>query len=331
MMKASKRLVRSSRPFCAPFPPVVQLALVSGICPSNCRFCPVGRKNMGELPPPLAAELKPHFFNFDLFKKIVREVAHHPECVLRIHSRGEPMEHPFFFKMIKFAKDCGVNTVTSFTNGIYLRIFVHELLDSHIDLIEVSVDASDPDSYYRCRRTNYFNDVLEGVSKLFAARNSRPTSPTRIVVSAVDHAEFRFKKQEFIKFWHPISDKIIIRPFHTHAGRISDSCNDTRSTVVSSPCVQLWERFSIGPVGFVNSCFSDWGDKELVGDLNKDGASIQKIWTSEIFESIRAESLKGPYLECCRKCSGSSLSSWGRNSYQNWVHKLLQIPYEACV
>jgi|GEM_PF-1100957 len=308
------------------FPPVVQIALVSGVCPSNCRYCPVGQRNMGELPSQLAAELTIDFFDLELFRKVAEEVARHPWAILRIHSRGEPMVHPEYFKMIALAKRCGVGTVTSFTSGILLHRFVDAVLDSQIDLLEVSADAADGNRYALWRRNDHFHEVVEGVRCLRATLKRRSLTRPCIVVSAVDHPDFRPHEHDFRAFWGPMCDKVLVRPFHTYAGRIADPYVAGRRTSSHIPCVQLWERFSISTKGLVNACFNDWGDKELVGDLHDPGATISGIWRCDRFETIRARSLKAPYLDCCAACSGSSLSSWGESSYQAWVRKLLDGP-----
>ena len=329
------------------FPPVIQIALVSGICPSACSYCPMGMKNKGELPDGSIDELPEKFFDFDLFRKISDEIAQYPFAMLRIHSRGEPMCHPRYAEMITYAKKTGVSAVTSFTNGIYLKKYVNELLDAPIDLLEVSADAADENRYQEWRRNPYFSDVVEGVRIFVKERNKRKNPRTRCVVSAVDHPAFRPHKSEFIAFWEPLCDKVIVRPFHTYAGRIANPYNagrianpynaerianpynndsNAKNSIASEghiPCVQLWERFSISPDGLVNACFNDWGDFDTVGDLRQENASIAGIWKNDIFAGIREASLRAPTLNCCKNCSGPSLSSWGKEGYQHWVRELL--------
>jgi hypothetical protein len=310
------------------FPPVVQIAIVSGVCPSNCKYCPVGRKNKGELSDVFSRELQTAFFDIHLYQKIVDEIASHPGTILRLHSRGEPLEHPLYTQMVGYAKSKNV-TLTSFTNGILLNKVFKDLVSNRIDLIEISADAHTSELYGRWRRNDHFLDVLNGVKDLFHERNSFRNSPTRIVISAVGHEEFMPYKEAFQQFWSPWSDKVIIRPFHNYAGRIDGAPSSNLDHKDYIPCVQLWERFSINPYGGVNACFNDWGDHELVGNLNDNKASIASIWRGEEFEKIRSETLSSPYLHCCSTCSGPSLSSWGDGGYQYWVGDLLRQPAKA--
>lgn len=305
------------------FPPVVQVALVSGVCPSSCMYCPMGKKNMGELQAALAEELEVRFFDRKLFEKIAREVAQHPWCVLRIHGRGEPLVHPEFIAMAAFAKAAGVGSLTSFTNGILLKRHVRELLDTGIDLLEISADAADETLYRRWRRNPHFWDVVDGVRELRETRNARPGCRTKIVVSGVGHPEFHPHQQDFMAFWGRYADKVIVRPFHTYGGRIDDPYKEQRTNKYI-PCVQLWERFSISPTGLVDYCYNDWGDRETCGDMNQPDATIAGLWRCSAYEAIRAASLNGPCISCCFTCSGPSLSSWGKAGYQHWVHELVE-------
>jgi hypothetical protein len=296
----------------------VQIALVSGVCPSHCRHCPMGRKNAGELSPQLAAELRPGFFDFGLFRKVVHEMAQYPWAILRLHSRGEPMAHPQYAEMLGYAKQHGVGTLTSFTNGIYLDEHTEAVLTAPMDMLEVSADAPDAETYLQWRRTDNFDRIHAAVTDLHQARNKRLDSPTRIVVSAVDHPDFRPHRDAFYE--------VIVRPYHTYAGRLDDPYAGEHSQADYLPCVQLWERFSINTWGQVNACYNDWGDDELVGDLYEPGSTIKSIWTGAALEAVREGTLRGPHLNCCQKCSGPSLSSWGSGGYQHWVRELLQTP-----
>jgi pyruvate-formate lyase-activating enzyme len=304
------------------FPPVVQVAAVSGICPSKCRYCPMGQKNAGELAAHLADELPVRYFPPDLFRKIADEMAGYPWSLLRVHSRGEPLCHPDYFSMVGYAKTrMPPVTVTSFTNGILLGPNVDQMLQCGLDMLEVSADAADETCYRDWRRNPHFKDVVEGVRRLHAEREKLGRSRPRIVISSVDHPDFRPHRDDFFSFWGPVCDKIMIRPFHTYAGRIADPFAAERQQAEYIPCVQLWERFSVSPEGLANACFNDWGDHEIVGELRKQ--SIAEIWRGEAFERAREKTLEAPYLQCCEKCSGPSLSSWGKGGYQHWVAELL--------
>lgn len=310
------------------FPILVQLALMHYICNSKCKKCPVGLVNRGEMGQDRKGEFDPKkrvFLSFDLFRKISDEMAKHPRSILRFHGRGEPLLHPDYIKMIAYAKRVGVGTVTSFTNAILLDLKKSEaILNAGLDLLELSIDAYSEQLYQNFRGTNYFRQVIQNAENFIDARNRRGNKTrTRVIVSAVDCPEFQLEKENFRKFWSERADMVIFRPYHTYGGRLGKIENYRVSEPV--PCAQLWTRFSINPWGKINACFNDWGDEEIVGDLNKPGATIASIWRSRKFEANRKSSLeKGSTLKCCQNCLATK-ASW-INTYQLLFKKLRTTP-----
>lgn len=309
------------------FPPVVQIALTHYICNSRCRACPVGRVNRGEVETIQLSEeeIRPDkrvFFaqgNFPLFARIADETAQYPWAILRFHSRGEPLLHPDYVRMIAYAKKAGVRVVTSFTNVICLDPqMAGDILDAGLDVLEMSIDAYSEELYRQLRGTERFQQVVANAEYFIRERNRRGTL-TRVIVSAVDQPKFQPEKERFREFWSQRADTVIFRPYHTYGGRLRSFSACRPEEVV--PCAQLWTRFSINPWGQANACFNDWADEELVGDLNQPGSSIAGIWRGERFEEIREASLKGrSILKCCGSCL-ATCSSWNE-SYQLLLSKL---------
>lgn len=305
------------------FPPLVQIALVHYICNSSCLHCPVGRYKRGLMGKDNQGEFDPRkrgFFPFELFCRIADEMGKYPWSILRFHARGEPLLHPNYVEMIKYAKKVGVGTLTSFTNAILLDDEMAErLLDAGIDLLELSIDMATESSYEAVRGTKHFHKVVANAQNLIWKRNARGKDcQTRIIVSAVDSPQFQPEKEMFLDYWRKWADEAIVRPYHTYGGRLTPPGHGNVEVV---PCAQLWTRFSINPWGQVNACFNDWADVDMVGDLAQDGASIASIWRGEAFEKIRAKALADKCdLSCCGNCL-ASISGWNY-SYQLLIDKL---------
>lgn len=312
----------------AQFPPLVQLALMHYICNSRCKKCPVGLFKRGEMGQDKTGEFNPkrrRFFPFELFPKIADEMTKYPWSILRFHGRGEPLLHPNYVEMMAYAKKVGVGTVTSFTNAILLdKEKTEAILDTGLDLLELSIDAFSESLYREFRGTDYFHRVLQNAKNFIKARNKRGNSvKTKVIVSAVDSPEFQPEKEAFKKYWLERADTVIFRPYHTYGGRLPPISVCQQEEVV--PCAQLWTRFSINPWGKVNACFNDWADTEIVGDLNQPEATIAKIWRSEKFETIRKASLKKQsILKCCGTCLATK-TGW-IYTYQLLLQKLQAKP-----
>jgi pyruvate-formate lyase-activating enzyme len=310
----------------AAFPIVVQLALMHYICNSRCKKCPVGLFNRGELEQDGTGEFDPikrQFFPFELFTKIADEIAKYPWSILRFHGRGEPLLHPHYMDMITYAKKVGIGKVTSFTNAVLLdKEMAEAILDSGLDLLELSIDTYSEKLYQEFRGTKYFPQVVRNAENLIRARNRRgERTTTRIIVSAVDCPEFQIEKEDFYRYWSERADMVIFRPYHTYGGRLKPLYSPNCSEGEPGPCAQLWTRFSINPWGQVNACFNDWADIELVGDLNEPGISIANIWRNDKFESIREASIgRKSILKCCGTCLATK-NGWIW-TYQRLIEKL---------
>ncbi|MFZ2970703.1 MAG: radical SAM protein [Minisyncoccia bacterium] len=308
----------------AGFPPLVQIALMHYICNSKCKKCPVGLVNRGQMGQDKKGEFEPEkrrYFPFEIFRKVADEMGRHPGSILRFHGRGEPLMHPNYVEMIACGKQAGIGTITSFTNAVLLdKKMAEAILDSGLDLLELSIDAHSEELYRDFRGTDYFNQVVENALNFIKLRNARGSSArTRVIVSAVDCPEFQAEKEAFRRFWEACADMVIFRPYHTYGGRLPslEICQDPESV----PCSQLWTRFSINPWGQVNACFNDWSDEEIVGDLGETDQTIAKIWRNDKFEGVRRRSLENKTtLECCKTCLATK-NGW-IYTYQSLIGRL---------
>ena len=222
----------------AAFPPVVQVALVCGVCPAGCIYCPLGRKNHGELATELARELEVRYFDPALFRRLAGEIAGHRGTILRVHGRGEPMCHPGYFEMIAGAADLGV-TVTSFTNGAYLLANVERVLDSGLAMLEGSADAADAEHYTEWRRNRFFDAIVAGGRRLREHRAERSARRPAVVVSAVDHPAFRPHRAAFERFWAPLADgqhtlKVTVKDAAGNSSVVLDDAISTHNAPVNT-------------------------------------------------------------------------------------------------
>jgi hypothetical protein len=226
--------------------------------------------------------------------------------------------------MVKYAKGAGVGAVSCFTNGILLtKEKTRTLLEAGIDLVEVSIDAYSREVYGKIRRNPHFDTVVGNTLRMIEMRNDL-NAKTRIVVSAVNHAEFQAEKSDFERFWRQHADMAIFRRPSSFGGRIDDSSiprNSVSNKAATAPCPQLWTRFNVAPSGRIIFCTTDWGDEEIVGDLNEPGVSIESIWNSEPYRVAREKSLVGELtLKCCHNCTDSAEARW-KDSYEKMAQR----------
>lgn len=84
---------------------------------------------------------------------------------LNVSGIGEPFLHPEIFSIIRFAKSRGaaVNCATNFTrvNGRH-----RELVESGMDQLKISIDATDPETYRLIRGEHSWQDIIDNIHEL---------------------------------------------------------------------------------------------------------------------------------------------------------------------
>ena len=306
------------------FPVCTQVTLNHGICDSRCLSCPIGRANFGDATESVEAEFHPSrrlIMSFEIFARVADEVAQHPHAWLRMHARGEPLLHPMFVEMVRYAKRAGVGVVQAFTDAITLREEkARAILEAGLDVLECSIHGHDK-TYETLMRNGRFQQVRENVMRFRRLRDALGAS-TRLVVSAVDQPIFQEEKEAHRAFWSQHADEVIYRPHHSWGNRVDGICSAVPES--RHACSQLWTRCTIGPTGKVLACFNSWSEsgEEVLGNLAEQGATIASIWQSAHSNLIRQDHANGNYtLSCCRNCKDWTGSAWGGQSYEH----LLQV------
>jgi uncharacterized radical SAM superfamily Fe-S cluster-containing enzyme len=136
----------------AEYPLLVDLELASA-CNLKCPMCYTITDEFKQ-------KVTRGFMDFDLFKKIVDEIAG-KVFSLRLSLRGEATLHKNFIECIKYAKEKGIKEVSTLTHGGNLDLeFFKQCVDARIDWLTISVDGVD-EEYNKIRKPLTFNDTLK--------------------------------------------------------------------------------------------------------------------------------------------------------------------------
>ena len=103
---------------------------------------------------------------FDAYTRLIDDVK--PQYVA-LNGIGEPVLHPRFFDMVRYAKARGaqVNTCSSM---VLKAADFEEFVLSGLDLLKVSLDGATPATYQKLRGRDLHGRVLEGVAAVAKAR-----------------------------------------------------------------------------------------------------------------------------------------------------------------
>ena len=284
------------------FPPMVILD-VCNVCNLACIHCPhVTLKK--------EKSYKPTFLRWEHFEKIANEVGKHPGTLLRYASDGESLFHPQLIDMVGYARRVGVKPQNLTTNGCMLdEKMARSLLQAGIDIIDVSLDAFRRETYERVRRNSNFHRVMSNVHKILELREQLMPD-AKIMVSIVDQPEVADEIDEFVTYWTPLVDRVLVRTLCNVLGLVQTSRPSISGTQARYPCPQFWKRVTITSSGHFRFCVEDWRNQTVVGRVEKD--SIAEIWKGEAYENLRKLHLEGQYdaIPICKDCIDWQASPW---------------------
>jgi MoaA/NifB/PqqE/SkfB family radical SAM enzyme len=105
---------------------------------------------------------------FELFTRMVDELAGVPE--LHLQGLGEPMLHPRFFDMVRYAAGRGFRVSTNSNLTLLHPRRAERCVRSGLDRLHVSIDGATPETYEAIRHRSRFARVVRNLEGLLAAR-----------------------------------------------------------------------------------------------------------------------------------------------------------------
>lgn len=281
-------------PFQPDFPSQVIIDLTE-VCNLACIHCPHPAFKRG---PHYAAR----YLNPTLNAKAVDEVAAHSPRVqyIRYTSDGEPLVHPAAYDMIQYAVDNSRTFVTLTTNGTVMdERRTKRLLDTGIQMIDISIDAATSGTYSRVRKGDY-ERVSRNVARLLKwARQGRGT---KVVVSFVEQPENTHEVEQFRHQWEPLGATVVIRRLHSAAGGVQKIKWDLMERAPDRyPCVYPWERITLKPNGQLAFCPQDWENGSNLGDYAT--TTIAETWDSPAYRRLRHAHIVNDF-RCHKFCGG---------------------------
>lgn len=256
---------------------------------------------------------KQGFMKFVLYKKIIDEISKYKGITLRPFDRGEALMSHDLPKMIRYAKEKGIERVWLNTNGVLLSSQMSkELLGAGLDQLEISIDAVSRETFEKIKGKDEYDQVVKNTIE-YCRLKKKLYPKTKSVVSFVESEMNTFEKDDFIKFWQNYADYVNIRPVHQHGSLVENQrVSKEKKGERRLPCSILWERISIDFCGNARFCEIDWENIGIMGNIND--FSIKEIWNSEKYKQLRKLHLERKFSEIalCNICkSYYEAGRWG--------------------
>lgn len=274
------------------FPNLINIETAS-VCNLRCNHCPshssetaIGPRQFG-------------FLDYELFLTLMDEIDASGVREISLHKDGEPLLHPKITDILRRVKKVRNHHVYLTTNGHKLTTEAcRAILESKIDVLNVSIGAATEKSYSRIRGRN-LNKVVQNVDRFLAYRK-KADFKTKVLVQIIDlnDTDMKHEIQMFKSFWESRDVEVQVWPELTWGFR-----NARQRKTYRYPCFSLWNSFTINSDGLVSACCMDWNQSLIVGDTNID--TIQTIWQAREFSEIRQSHRINDYkrYKLCVKCN----------------------------
>ena len=142
-------------------PTYVQIEPV-GQCNLRCEMCPIQFRQDGPPYGPLA------FMEYDTYTRLIDQFKNLKE--LHLQGLGEPMMHPRYFDMVRYAVDKGIKVTTN-SNLTLINAKRAELcVTSGLDTLHVSIDGATAKTYEEIRKRAHFDKVIRNLEMVLEAR-----------------------------------------------------------------------------------------------------------------------------------------------------------------
>jgi len=246
-----------------------------------------------------------NFIELETYKKIIDEACEYgPLIMLNLHKDGEPLLNKNLSEMVGYAKKRQVaQTIHLNTNGTLLNTkFGYSLLDSGIDDMTISVDASFSDTYKKLKQSSQFDELIKGIESFIEYKNKLNVS-TLIRVKIMEFEDISANEiSEFVNKWNGIADEVQVTGIHDWSGEIKDIKITDETSDVRFPCALLWYALAVNSNGMVSICNVDWDYSGVIGNL-KD-KKLHEIWNDTKIRKVRLSHLQTNwnYVPVCDKC-----------------------------
>jgi len=252
------------------------------------------------------------YMSEELLNKIIDEAKNYHLDSIGLHLFGEPLMHPDIVGFIsRIKQDFKATPLLLSTNGFFLNSAISAgIIKSGLDIIRFSVDGDNKKTYEKVRIGSDYDKVVQNINGFLKIRDELGANSPHIQMQILNMADTGSDIAEFTKRWRPFLreyDKILIQPFMTFAGRISDRTPFKTATLKdrikrSFPCLRLWKNLVVYWDGRVSACCYDVDGELLIGDINSE--TIFEIWNGKKLQELRAVHLEGrkPVFALCRSC-----------------------------
>ena len=288
-------ITRTMRAKLERYPRNVQVETTAA-CNANCIMCPHGNitREKGAM-------------DFKLYTKIVDDCVNNKKRIEAFFPflNGELFMAPNWEEYLTYfrKKLTGID-LKIFTNGSLLNDKnINKLLAIEPDLVNISFDGTDKETYERIRRKLRFEVVEGNISELIRRRNLSGKNKPEVSISIIEMEETRPAIRLFQEKWSTIVDKVTVEPFSNWSKNKAEENCYSKTDQKRQPCARLWYNFVVLNSGNAVICCLDYNGEEVLGNIKEH--SVEELWSCKRMTELRQLHLEGRFSEIrlCKNCS----------------------------
>jgi radical SAM protein with 4Fe4S-binding SPASM domain len=279
-------------------------------CNLNCPSCLTGSGSRNDAG---------GYIDLEKYKKVVDEIAPYGMGVL-LYFRGEPLIHPQFNDLVRYAKSKGLIVRTgSNVHSLDTAEKAQKLVESGLDWIRISLDGITQETYTKYRKNGDIDKVKNAIKMIADKKREMHSQMPQILV-------------QFLLFKHTVpqidqarklafslgADHFFLKTVMVTSDRQAEELlpvEDEYRRYEKTPdggfvlkgglhnrCKRLWTYFTVDCSGAVVPCCFDGNKTFLVGNVFESGLKL--LWKSKKLTDFRASVLKNrKSIDICKNCT----------------------------
>lgn len=309
ILDGKREILQNVLPVDTPF--LVSFSILN-YCNLACKFCYHSDNEAKRM-----HGITPQLVNWDSFVKVIEDIKQFPRKlkVFRLSAWGEPLLHPDYVKMLKYARDSQIaQRLEVFTNGTLLTPELSDgLISGGLNKIIFSIEALSDQGYYDlCGKHVDFNNLVKNIKYLYEHKGT----DLRIHVKIADVGLKENEEAIFYDTFGDICDEMFIEhivPISVEdvGKQVLDLTQENKKNLTilgqeirdRKVCPFIFTTLNIGTDLKCQLCNKDLFAEMPAGDVNNQ--SLYDIWNGEPLQGVRKAHLQNGRCSVpfCRECT----------------------------